>query len=1556
MRKLTTITTQYSKFADNQVLTKGQLNEFLDYFEDQNHLSRISLSGVGIVCGFKVKLDSSSNEISISKGYGVTTDGDLLTLVDPKSVGEDETQENGLQLIKDAFKTYTHYRDFDDSKANYTHFLNTSKNLLEILPEAEIDLSSGLYTSLSDLKNIENKVVLLYLENYPKEGDLCTALDCDNQGIEQVSRLRVLLVSSDNALTIASQDSIITEHNLEDYLDLPEIAVLRDILNAGNTKDYQSLKQKYFNLISNETVANLGKSLDTILNKFNKAPVSGDISSLFQMSRSAIPIDFQYRYDVLKDLVDTYTEIKNLLFHLNMLCCPSIGAFPKHLLLGKLSEGEQQYKSLRHNFYKSPIIGHQDDSLQKVKSLLNRIEYLVSNYLKESKETEIKITPSLAHGVLSNKAIPFYYHVNENLLNHWSFGKYKNFAKTANLSYHIANLSSAKSVQEPLLYNIDRFNFLRIEGVQGKSYGDALDQVIAEKEKYGLSFDVKALSVNATSKNIDINDYECQFEDLSILLKAWRTEQNCVLAEMSQFFSAFSTKEAGSNVVAIDQGYEKYDKVATMDTIETNTISDATRNSEHEKLKESRNRGDAKIADFDSIKRTDSRGFKSREISNLENFNQKNVVEEQLTINDNTVGKFLASAIAKNEGGSANDIMAKFNKDTKGITDSETWKEEAPLAEFIFENIAETLVYSYVLDKRIPTGILEIDDSTLSKYKLTIDELCKRIKGLQAKYQDANIKEGSKQMLGLLINQMSTVCCSGKKLEILLKEIEERKAAILKQIQLSEFVKKHPGLRHQAGVPIGGTFVMAYLAENAANETTYETVRMQLGFVSQPKLNKDGEENGGFIKLSNDRASTGFLFVDQSKKLLDRNKLSVKRSRFTTVNIGKTVEDTVSNLAEFFNYTWRVAGFSQKYKAAAKEKILIIELIDQKIEKNKNYIEFSDLGIFGQSVGYKNRLSKNRKIFFDENEIISDNITDKNVVIADFALPYMCCSDCTPVNFIVPKEPISLSLPKDSICLEVEEVTEPLTFTVSPKDGEVKAVLEEDVNGGVIQNNEGVYQFDANSLDPRLYGAFIKFTVNDQDTDASIIVNKKVMATVDTTITYNKDKTKATVTYTVSPKNEEDILDTTTFSWNFDNGETSTETPDGNNEVVENYELPVNSENTIKPTLSISNGSCTSNVEIDPITFEDSSVELNIKGSPFCIDPNKEETIEIPFELKPDKNELVIDGKFGGIEIKGKTIVIDSAFFTTYNTPIGFAVNGEPLPNSPTVTIINKNDFASFMFEPENPSVKEGRESVEVTFTVTGLTEQQKKDYGFYWIFDDETTSNKNEATHNFDISKQKVGKAVFPVVLKIEGGPCGSIKITKDVTISITKSNDNPKDCLGTVKAAIIKDRKALNADVDLNKDLKDKIIQPTIDEYDEIIKNISEYLNGNKNDKLKDLFSKLIGMTVKALIKNEENSYVKEVLSNYLRAQIRLFYNILHCQSKDAVEKHKDLINLVIKAIGKALENLKKQGIEFDTGKPSEGTLRKFLTDYVNDSNVPDTFKEVTKDIIELILAIKE
>ncbi len=1317
--KLTTITTQYSKFSDNQVLTKGQLNQFLEYFEDQDHLSRIGLSGVGIVCGFDLTYDGSRKEIYITQGYGVTTDGDLVALVEPKNAIEGQVVPQGLQLVQDAFKTYTHYRNFDDSNATYTPFFSGEDQieLLEIFPGEDIDLTNTTYTNLNTLSQgiLDDKVALLYLENYPKEGDLCTALDCDNQGIEQVARLRVLLVSSDDAKTITGYDPIYNEHDWHEYyLALPEIAVRRDILTEENTKDYIRLKQNYYNLIKdNETLADLSLGLDVILQKFGRVAISSNISSLFDISPSAIPIDFQYHYDVLKDLADTYTEIKGLLLHINVHCCPSIGSFPKHLLLGRLKESQPHYKSLRHRFYKSPIIGHEDTNLKRVHSLLNRIEELVDSYLKVEKGEDIKITPSLLQGMLGTKAIPFYYDLDQAFLNHWSFDKSQNFIQTSNLSYHKALLSPSMSIQQPLLYDIDNYDFLRIEGIQGKSYRDALDQVLTLKKENGLSFDVKVLSLNPTTKDIDLGEYRCEFEDLNVLLKAWTTEQECILASMANFFSGFTTDKVGGNIKEIE--YTQGRKIFDRETI--NTDIDVSADVSADVVSDVSARGDFSI----NRQRILSTSKQINVAKQIQLPYAKNVIDQNLTVEEKTIGRYMKEAIEENKKGSVNDIKNATRSKVEAFLSTDEWVAKPDIRDFIYNDVVDLLSVTYILSERIPQSISEIDTGNIDTYELTLEEVCQLVKRLKVTYQTIDLEDTLKDILGLLINQLSFVCCSGEKLTILLEEIEKRKEEILTQLQLSEFVKKHPGLRHYAGVPVGGTFVMAYLTEDAEDRAAYQPVRLELNFLEQPNIDDDGTDGDeGIIKLWDRRISTRFAFLH---KVTD----GTQNPRNEIVMIGDTLQKTVSNLADFLNNIWRIAGLSHKCKATPNQTTLTIELTDQNIRRRENFIQFYNPAI----------VNTNNKIFFDENEIIIRNVTATNTVIADFALPYMCCSDCAPVNFIIPKEPVSLSLPTPFICLD--DSTTPIPFTVSPKDGEVKAIVEGEISGGVTQNEEGAYLFDATLLDPSLYGTAIRFTVNDEETIAVITVYQNpqpIVTALEENFNYNDARTEVEAFFEVTGTG---INANSVFAWDFGDGSSIViERPNSDGIVSHIYTLPIDPNNTVFPRVTVTNELCSNEVILEGIEFENPvEASLEIQNT-YCLDTQGEATVEIPFSnISPEGGLIeIVGGDDSGLFVNqdSQSLVIIPGDFERFNEPITFTISS--LPTTAQITI-SQIPQINILEEPSDFFWDDGVLKKNHFFTAEISDEVDSDSLTYEWVINEVVVSTEQSFTHFFTIIQQ---------------------------------------------------------------------------------------------------------------------------------------------------------------------------------------------------------------------------
>lgn len=499
--KLSEINTQYHTFEDNQVLTATQLNDFLDYFEDQDRLSRILLSGVGIVCGFSVKLNSTKAKttVTISQGAGVTTDGDLIQL--KKDIPRSLAKSADLKQV-----VFTHFKKFDDSVAGYSFFRKKIAGsvkkeakpieMWELLPKSE----EGA-TLLQKLSEIENKVALLYLENYANKGDLCTSIDCDNQGVEQVARLRVLLVSESDAESIASLDSIFSKHNItEKYVRLPAVETPRVFLSPVNAQVLSSIKQSFLNAFSaNSTLANLKAGYHAIFSLFDKPAIDSQIGSLFNFNLSNMPADFQYRYDLLNDLIETYNEIKQLLLHIKVECCPAIGAFPKHLLLGKLVETEK-YQTLRHLFYSSPVTKTELGNYKKIMRLMQRAAAMVNHYNSQLAQDGVKITPSQTTGLLGERAIPVYYQVNHEILENWCYIKTENLQQQFNLSYHIQNLAPVESVKNPLSFRLEKYNFFRIEGLIGANTKTSLNKIVQLRSSYRLDFDLVSVDVSQASE------------------------------------------------------------------------------------------------------------------------------------------------------------------------------------------------------------------------------------------------------------------------------------------------------------------------------------------------------------------------------------------------------------------------------------------------------------------------------------------------------------------------------------------------------------------------------------------------------------------------------------------------------------------------------------------------------------------------------------------------------------------------------------------------------------------------------------------------------------------------------------------------------------------------------------------------------------------------------------------------------------------------------------------------------------------------------------------------
>ncbi|MCY1662537.1 PKD domain-containing protein [Chryseobacterium sp. SL1] len=523
--QLSDISTQYRKFSKGQYIEYTQFNEFLDFFEDQDRLSRVMLQGVGIVCGFKPELTYSNkklNSIKLSQGVAVTTDGDLLTLNNTSKVSE-ELYVSDLKTISIDSKEYTHFKKYDNFKVNYPAFYDENGGQIELWELATVQEATSDFQPVANFSNLEDQYLMLYLESYEKEVKPCRGVDCDNHGIQQIRNLKVLVTNEQGVNYILQRDRI-QPHPLfiEDILGSvkQERVILERLIQEKGIEtrfSYADLKNMYADVLERNGYGELVFRKIYEISKMFGLPVADHLTFKSVLEECLnLPFGFQYAYDVVKDLTATYSEIIRLLPKTFTKCLPDFASFPKHMMLGKLNS-ETQLDSSRHQFYNSPVLDD-EKAMQKVKTLISRFNLQVQNFKYPNRNVEvigndipieaesaIKITPSQKSEFLGNKAIPFYYRITDNFLKVWDFNKVRTPAFRNNVGYNSGLFSQESYVRKPLGFNIDRASFYNIEGHQGMHYQDAFDQIKKIRDEQQLGFDIMLLSFKELLKNKDLS-------------------------------------------------------------------------------------------------------------------------------------------------------------------------------------------------------------------------------------------------------------------------------------------------------------------------------------------------------------------------------------------------------------------------------------------------------------------------------------------------------------------------------------------------------------------------------------------------------------------------------------------------------------------------------------------------------------------------------------------------------------------------------------------------------------------------------------------------------------------------------------------------------------------------------------------------------------------------------------------------------------------------------------------------------------------------------------------
>jgi hypothetical protein len=538
LRILEEITTGYSIFEKDQVLTESQLNSITNYLNDRTRLNLIYLLGVGVVSGLRVSL--STDVIKVTKGVGITTDGDLLYYSN--------------DTICDRFTPY------DKSYPKYAPFYlsgNIEGEMIpvyELIPQGVTDSRNPIFPlsqfTTETTKEMKNMVAILLMESYVNDPDLCTVTDCDNLGQDCINTPKLLLVEK------SAIDSLLKRPATPDaaFNTLNEIVADRPSIGSS-INSVSALAEVYGTVcttIHDKLLTELRKLYPNcaafLTDVFSSDPSSGWATRLTDIQSAAkSDVGIQYYYDFLKDVVETYNQFRDLLFGDNTWCCPDINWFPKHLLLGNLVvNSDADPDENRTDFYPSPAISQTAESLNHAKFLARKLDTLIQTFQipRLSTADSVRITPSFFEDhPLEERAIPYYYQVNKTnpIHQHWNYSLSQRGMARRNYSYNATAYEAEGAAAKPLASQIGKFSFFRIEGHLGKNVETVLSRIESEIKSKNLPFTVHSVLLGQDKTKV-VKKPGIRYSDLHRFHYLLRQDAHHQLQEVTQFSKEFKKK------------------------------------------------------------------------------------------------------------------------------------------------------------------------------------------------------------------------------------------------------------------------------------------------------------------------------------------------------------------------------------------------------------------------------------------------------------------------------------------------------------------------------------------------------------------------------------------------------------------------------------------------------------------------------------------------------------------------------------------------------------------------------------------------------------------------------------------------------------------------------------------------------------------------------------------------------------------------------------------------------------------------------------------------------
>lgn len=1281
----------YPAFVADQLLTAKNLNDLFIYLDEQERGTRINLIGIGIVCGLELIINPSGTSITITKGCGITSEGYLVRW--------DEA-------------TFENYKAYDAAKEIvYSPFFGDGKPRFDI-DELKSNASEEGILKLST-EYLKGKVVLLFVELISLEAKNCDPESCDDKGKNTTLTIRPLIVDQKAAALLNGGLTGGSAFGTS-WAGLPAIKMPRHHLPATEINDAGDVFAGFQKVMSVAFFKQLQSELSQVYSRLSPlvkdiypsnpfSTILADFAFINDGSLTATQLLYmQYYYDLFSDIIYAYEELRHSGMELLSLCCPDENAFPRHLLLGSIANTSGALKpDSRQHFIPSPAVCCHGDKVTKLRVLFKRLVLLLEKFevenarefsssfidlknvaaLRRSGNTvPIRITPSKYGDIpLSKKSIPFYYDAAtgvDKLFQYWNYELSRTGGASQNLSYQADSWAGKNdSVVNPLNYDLEPYNFLRIEGHVGHSYVEALSSINKIRDSKRLPFDTIALSADivtlreqmaaiANSKNnagltgsveTDLS-MNCHFQDLEALYNTQVQELLCKLCkEMKYFYEP--------PVSNLDAAFDQTPKVPL-------------------------------LAKCDGTFRY------------------------QLGSQGDLFERFWQSVATKDYLSPDQIINANVKQVTTHLV-----KGNTPI-DSLFNAL---LYYIEKISEILPTELKSFDIVAFLRRYTDLVSVAQAMKDYavaaqESKSNDQENPESIEEAMNIedIIDHLDALiyACKDAHFSALYNDYKTRWVYLAMLQKLGYYAKMHPEIQHKAGVPIGGTFILVYHERQKAKKAGLEIFTKQ-NRVTVEKKAVEVIDKGQVLESIKD--SKGVPDATKEKVASDAKAKIVEDKKAATdaVADGSNKGAAKADLTENIVVTARdnKQTFNRKdFNSPIVDRIYKLDIKKLSAQLTKNQYAIIDKLFFRPQVAQND---------LDE---LTAVLPDK-VVIADFFLPYMCCSDCPPVYFIVNEsnepDPVAptISLKPSQFCSG--DKTD-YTITVTPATTTVSGEGVTAVEGGFVFNPSNI------NLDASL-NKTVKLTATNDDQTAtqSVVVFAKPVANFEVIpgSTYNL------FVFNNLSQNGSDAV------WDFGDGITAK--GDNPSHIFEK-------DTSYVVTLTVTNGICSDTVNK---TINVAKASISIDGKQFCIADKK----SYPVSVFPT------GGKLQG---EGTTTNSDGLFFE----PTKVAIDAGSANKVVSVSYSFDNQTVGLNLTVFNmPSAAFSVKDVQTAANVKSFGTTNKFAASYFWDFGDGSSSVEANPLHQY----KQAGSYV--VTLQVTNGICvaNSSQTINIVQVSISLKPD---------------------------------------------------------------------------------------------------------------------------------------------------------------------------------------